>query len=336
MHSLTKNVGNSAKVSGNPFDHSKKVRRILVTRPNHRLGNLLLITPLIQEIEALFPECKVDLFIKGGLGPVIFKNYSNIGKIIQLPKKHFKAIGSYLGGWLSLKRNQYDIVINVEKGSSSGRLSAQFANSRHYFFGDADESSVDDKHIARYPVYNLRNYLSKIGLNCPNTNIPPLDLKLDDAEKASGKVLLSNIVKNDKSTISIFTFATGSKCYSEDWWADIYQKLVADFPDFNVVEILPVENVSQIAFQAPTFYSKDVREIAAVIANTEVFIGADSGIMHLASSALTPTIGLFTVSNASKYGPYGNQSVAIDTNMPDYKDSIFSNIHKILKQSSDD
>jgi ADP-heptose:LPS heptosyltransferase len=41
------------------------------------------------------------------------------------------------------------------------------------------------------------------------------------------------------------------------------------------------ENVSQIAFKSPTFYSKDIREIGAVIANTEIFIGADSGIMHL-------------------------------------------------------
>jgi hypothetical protein len=38
------------------------------------------------------------------------------------------------------------------------------------------------------------------------------------------------------------------------------------------------ENVSQIAFK-PTFYSKDIREIGAVIANTEIFIGADSGII---------------------------------------------------------
>jgi ADP-heptose:LPS heptosyltransferase len=37
------------------------------------------------------------------------------------------------------------------------------------------------------------------------------------------------------------------------------------------------------------FYSKDIREIGAVIANTEIFIGADSGIMHLASASLTPT-----------------------------------------------
>jgi ADP-heptose:LPS heptosyltransferase len=40
-------------------------------------------------------------------------------------------------------------------------------------------------------------------------------------------------------------------------------------------------------------YSKDVREIGALMANTEVFIGGDSGIMHLASASKVSTVGLF-------------------------------------------
>jgi ADP-heptose:LPS heptosyltransferase len=64
-----------------------------------------------------------------------------------------------------------------------------------------------------------------------------------------------------------------------------YDRLKAEYPNYNIIEVLPVENVSQIGFKAPTFYSKDVREIGALMANTEVFIGGDSGIMHLASAS---------------------------------------------------
>jgi hypothetical protein len=63
--------------------------------------------------------------------------------------------------------------------------------------------------------------------------------------------------------------------------------------NYNIIEVLPVENVSQMGFKAPTFYSKDVREIGALMANTEVFIGGDSGIMHLASASKVSTVGLF-------------------------------------------
>ena len=48
--------------------------------------------------------------------------------------------------------------------------------------------------------------------------------------------------------------------------------------------------------------------------NSVVFIGADSGMMHLSVSTNTTTLGLFNSTNSSVYGPYGNENQAIDTN----------------------
>jgi ADP-heptose:LPS heptosyltransferase len=72
----------------------------------------------------------------------------------------------------------------------------------------------------------------------------------------------------------------------------LYDRLKAEYPNYNIIEVLPVENVSQIGFKAPTFYSKDVREIGALMANTEVFIGGDR-IMHLASASKVSTVDFF-------------------------------------------
>lgn len=141
-----------------------------------------------------------------------------------------------------------------------------------------------------------------------------MDLKLSPLEISEGKKTVKELVKNDKKTISIFTYATDDKCYSKAWWDEFYEKLKLAFADdYNIIEVLPVENISQIEFKAPTFYSKDIREIGAVIANTVIFIGADSGIMHLASASLTPTVGLFSRENQKTYEPYNNNSVAINT-----------------------
>src|SRR5690606_32825551 len=84
----------------------------------------------------------------------------------------------------------------------------------------------------------------------------------------------------------------------------------------------PKENVSKIGFRAPALYSNDIRELAAMIANTDVFIGADGGIMHLASSSLTSTIGLFSDTDTEKYKPYNEGSVAVKTNEVDIDELI--------------
>ncbi|TDE54317.1 glycosyltransferase family 9 protein [Flavobacterium sp. GT3P67] len=325
-HSLTKNIGSSQKNQDIDLTQKIEIKRVLISRPNHRLGNLLLITPLVQDVITTFPECKIDLFVKGGLTPIVFKNYTNIDYIIELPKKPFKHLIAYFQVWIKIKRQHYDIVINVDKNSSSGRLSAQFADAKYKFFGEADETiqlkHADYDHIAKYPVYEFRSFLTKLGFQENENPVPSLDLKLSLAELAEGKKIVDKIVPDDKKTISIFTYATDDKCYSETWWEEFYGRLKIEYEDYNIIEVLPVENISKIGFKAPTFYSKDIREIGSVIANTEIFIGADSGIMHLASASLTPTVGLFSRSNQNKYEPYNNNSVAINTNTSTTEESI--------------
>lgn len=332
--SLTKNIGSSNFDQNIDPTEKIAIKRVLISRPNHRLGNLLLITPLVQEVTATFPECKIDLFVKGGLAPIIFENYENINLIIELPKKPFKNLIQYFQVWIKIKKQQYDIVINVDKNSSSGRLSAQFANAKYKFFGEVDEDiqlkHKDYEHIAKYPVYEFRSFLTKLGYDKNENPVPSLNLKLSLSEIAEGKKLLDNIVSNEKKTICVFTYATDDKCYSESWWEEFYERLKTEYQNnYNIIEVLPVENISKIAFKAPTFYSKDIREIGSLIANTEIFIGADSGIMHLASSAQTPTVGLFSRKNQNKYQPYNNNSVAINTNNSDI-DEWIKVINRIL------
>lgn len=315
MKMLTKNTGqlsNSAPVA--PMDKNT-VKRILICRPNHRLGNMLLITPLVEEVAHIFPNARINLFVKGGIAPIIFENYTCIGRIIGLPKKTFRYIFKYLGGWLQLKKGRYDLVINVIPHSSSGKIGTNMARTRNPIFGEGNDLEAtlwsDYKQVAKKPVYTLRNYLRQAGIETEDRPVPLMDMKLNRGELEHGKTVLKEIVGNDKKTIGVFTYATGSKCFSKKWWMPFYEALKKQYPDYNIVEILPKEKVSQIDFKAPFYYSKDLREIGAFMAATEIFIGADSGMMHLASASLTPTVGLFSVTDADAYGPYGNRSVAV-------------------------
>jgi len=337
MQGLTTKISASAMDQNLQMIDKNAIKTVLICRPNHRLGNQLLITPLVQEVTETFPNCKIDLFVKGNVAPIIFENYKNIDSIIKLPKKHFDDLLPYMKGWMSLQKKEYDLVINVDKNSSSGRLSTKFAKSTYKFFGDEETDFElkfpDHKHIAKYPIYSLRSYLSKLGIPNKDKSVPPLDIKLSLPEIAAAKLELEKLINKDKKTICIFTFATGEKCYSETWWNDFYNRLKEEYSgNYNIVELLPVENVSQIDFKAPSFYSKDIRQIASFIANTAVFIGADSGMMHLAGASTTPTVGLFSVTSIEKYEPYGNNSVAVDTNTMT-TDEMIKTIDAILSKN---
>jgi len=334
MRQITKGIGSSYSDPKFDAEHKIAIKNVLIIRPNHRLGNQLLLTPLVQEVINTFPDCKIDLFVKGGVANPVFENYKQINKIIQLPKKPFSNLFNYAKGWVSIKSKSYDLVINGDKNSSSGRLLTQIANSKIKVFGDVDVSIQakypDHEHISKYPIYNLRHYLAKIGFPKNEKDIPVLDIKLSEEELQKGKIILDGIIKNDKKTICIYTNATGNKCYSEAWWETFYLRLLKEYPEYNIIEMLPIENISKINFKASNFYSKDIREMAAIIKNTAIFIAADNGVMHLASASLTPTVGFFSVTNPNVYAPYGNGSLALNTNETTINDWINS-INTILQ-----
>lgn len=330
---LTRRIGQRRNLPTGGSIQASSIRSVLVCRPNHRLGNQLLITPLIQEISTTFPQAKIDLFVKGNIARTLFKEYDCIDTVFQLPKKPFKDIISYLRGWLQLRRKKYDLVINVISSSSSGRLSAKFARGRIKFFGDVSEqiknSYPDSAHMAAYPVYHLRENLERLGLAQQYQGVPPLSIKLTPWELTEGAKILRNISESEKPVICIYTFATGAKCYDKQWWSAFYQELLLRFSQYTIIEILPVENVSQIDFKAPHYYSTDLRMLAAIIKSTEIFIGADSGMMHLSSAAGATTLGLFKVTDLNAYTPYGNFSTAVNTNKSEME-KIFSTIDSIL------
>lgn len=321
MRFLTHNIGKKSVAEMQKQSANFSVKRVLISRPNHRLGNMLLITPLVQEVAQTFPGCQIDLFVKGKISPIVFENYPQIHKIIELPKKPLKDFYKYLKVWFSLKRNRYDLVINVEKGSSSGRISTILALADFKFYGDdfeeLQEKFSDLSHIAKYPVYNFRRFLEILHQQPLRGEVPVLDLKLTNEEKNKGKKQLNAITQNSsKKTIAFFAYATGEKCYPTEWWDDFYQLFYPIFKDhFNLIEILPVENISQLERKLPTYYSRDLREIASLMSNCELVVASDSGMMHLSSAALTPTIGLFSVTLPQVYAPYGNNSTYIDTNL---------------------
>ena len=311
------------KVLTGSFRNSKRINlleslprdseiKVLITRPNHRLGNQLLITPLIQEINKQFPNCKIHLIVNGNLSYILLSNYHCVETIFNLPKKPFNNIIDYLIKSISLISNQYNIAIVGCEDSNSSKIFVKLSRAKFKIYNSGTTKLNRPEHIAKIPIYNLRKFLDPSDYL--TDRYPKLSIKLSRQEIEKGNQRIKALFNSNKKTICIFTFATGNKCLSKKWWLKFYKELKTEFTDFNILEILPFENVSQINFKSTHFYSKNLREIASIIEISVVFIGADSGIMHLSSSTNTTTFGLFNVTNPKTYGPYGGNNIPLDTN----------------------
>lgn len=316
------------------IERPEEVKRVLLIRPNHRLGNQLMVTPLLQEVTTTFPNAKIDLFLKGNAGIIIFKNYNSVDRILRLPKKHFKEFTHYLISFWCLKNREYDVVINVSLGSSSGKLATHHARSKIKLSNEnlterIKEKYPDAKHMAKNGVYRLRAAIKGNIEGLDEKPIPNLSLALTDDELKRANDIIKQKVGDAQKIISIFTHATGEKKLSKEWWHAFYDRLKKEFPDYEILEILPIENISSIDFKAPSYYGKDIRMISAVIHQTDLFVGTDSGIMHLAATSKTPCIGLFSVSRPEVYAPYSKGSFAVQVQNASI-DELMLKVHSSL------
>src|SRR5262249_50229633 len=100
------------------------------------------------------------------------------------------------------------------------------------------------------------------------------------------------------------------------FWRQLVCRLRDEF-SIDIVEIVAAHGERRL-MEAPSYFSTSIRRMASVINAMDAFVSADGGVMHLAAATETMTVGLFGVSDASKYGPYGmsNTAISIDYRNP--------------------
>lgn len=300
------------------------IHRVLVCRSVHTLGDSLTLTPLLSELAAVYPGAEVDIVCRSPIGEALFGTFPNVRKIHRIPRHvagHLLATACTLR---AMRQTRYDLVIDPDPQSQSGRLLALSARATYSlgYVGPGKSGTlthgvaipVDLCHKAMMPVYLLRHAQD------PDSAVrgyPQPSLMLTDAELECGCRTLSRLTAPDREQdvhnprIGVFANATRNKLLTSDWWRTFIEALRAEVPGCRIVEILPAFGQSLLDDRFACFYSSDVRRLAGLLANLDAYVSADCGVMHLAWAAGTPTVGLFNVTDPAEWGPFGPYASAL-------------------------
>ena len=139
------------------------------------------------------------------------------------------------------------------------------------------------------------------------------DLRLTRAEQARAQALLG-----PAATHRLLAINMGGKVAINDWgmdhWLPLLRRVSAHAPDLALLVVGGPEDGARARQVAEVWTGPVIdacgqlspRESAAALAHAQLFIGHDSGPMHLAAAMGVPCIGLFGPNNPpGKWHPYG-------------------------------
>lgn len=319
------------------------IRRILLCRPNHRLGNLLFLTPALAEIEVCFPNATVDILAQGQGVHALYSGFGNLGRVFELPRNGFHKPSHYLRAIHTVWRERYDLVVDPEFRSRSARFITNRCRTRYRlgFSGSGDATRLTHAfpppgpagHMARRAIYLLRRAVDEAHATMDEP-YPELDVRLSAAERAWGLRAVADTIGPQCAArgpvITLFANATGAKRFPSAWWQQLTGRLRELEPHAALLEILPPDSAARSHLNLPSYQSDDLRRVAAVLGSTTLFVSADCGVLHLAcASGIPRVIGLFSVSDERLYGPVGNgrRSIVARDRAPA---NVASSIHEVL------
>jgi heptosyltransferase III len=306
--------------------NTSSVATVLVCRINGRLGNAVFLTPLIDRIHALFPDAVIDLAMSFPQAESLLKKKPGVRQVIAFPHKGVDMLWRYVAAVRRMRATHYDVVIDPTPESTGGRIVLSLSRAR-YRIGYANGSQwaplthaipefPDRMHQGAVPVYLLCNVL---GVPFQPEDVR-LSLSLQPSEVEAGRAAVARALQrksapaasSTRPTFGFFAHGTGSKPMERSWWVAFWKAFLELEPTALPVEFLPGATTAPTDDRFAVLHLKSVREVTAAIATTRMFISADTGPMHLASSTPTPTVGLFKTSDPTLYGPLKTNDLVVD------------------------
>lgn len=289
------------------------MRNILVIKLRY-IGDVLLATPTLCAIKAAYPEARLTMLVTAGTEDLL-RNHPDVDRIMAVEKDSFAAQWRLIS---ELRRLRCDSVIDLTDGDRSAWLSRLSRAPIRVGFNDEQRwrgrlYSHVVRSTARHRIDRDLEALVPLGI-AASDRTPRLFLTPDDERQA--EQLLDRLGLNPMAPVAVIQ--PGARYWFKAWpaerFAALADRLAVTF-GYRVViggsehDRQVAGQVASLATSKPVVLAGQVplRTFAAIVKKAALFVGNDSGAMHIAAAVGTPVVALFGPSNPAEWGPRGSR-----------------------------
>jgi ADP-heptose:LPS heptosyltransferase len=268
--------------------------RILFITAN-RLGDAVLSTGLLHHLIHTHPTARITI----ACGPVaegIFQRMPNLERIVVFSKQPFGR--HWLPLWGTTVTRRWDLVVDIRGSALSWLIPTQ------------------RRAVMRPATGHKTNQLAQLlGLEAPP--LPVAWFAAQDADHVAG------LFPTTGAPVIVLapTANWAPKIWPAERFVTLFQRLAASHIPGAVPSVIAGPGEFEAAMARPVLQALpnaidlvgrlSLPEIAAFLARSSLFVGNDSGLMHLAAATGAPTLGLFGPTDAAEYAPSGPRAAAV-------------------------
>jgi ADP-heptose:LPS heptosyltransferase len=275
--------------------YGRRVRILFITAT--RIGDAVLSTGLLDHLIRTHPEARITIAC-GPAAEGVFARMPNRERTIVLAKRRFRR--HWIELWRQVAGRRWDLVVDLRASAFAWTVRA---GRRVVAKG------------GRQPGQRLGQLGALLGLDPA-----PLPVAWTAPQDAARAALL---LPGQGPWIALGPTANWDrKVWPAERFVALFRALTGPggpLPGARAA-ILGGPGAAEAAMAAPVLAALGERtavdlvgrlalpEAAAVLARSALFVGNDSGLMHLAAATGTPTLGLFGPSRVEEYAPVGRRA----------------------------
>jgi lipopolysaccharide export system permease protein len=289
-----------------------RARILFIT--NTRIGDAVLSTGLLGLLTETYPTARITVVV-GYLACSLFDAAPCVERVIALRKQQYNR--HWLGLYASLFRS-WDLIVDLRGSATAWLVPTRYrrvlnrsdpARSRvvelgHLVYADPPPAprlwikERDRQAAARLVPTDLAFLAVAPGASSPEKRWP--------AERFAA--MIDRLTAPDAPGATLAVTLLGAA--DERWLIDAVLRRLAERP----------------GIRRPLVVLGEARlpVVAAILERARLYIGNDSGLMHLAAASGAPTVGLFGPTPATRYRPWGERTLVVQPEDPQVPGALYA------------
>lgn len=296
-----------------------KVRKVLLVRLRS-IGDTVLSTPSLFALRRFLPEAQIDILVEDWVAPVL-DNHPHLDNVVVLERGGFTSRARVAR---QIRSTGYDVVYNLHGGTTATFLT-RATGARHRVGFENYQYAQLHNHQAPSPLllwgqqktHSVEQQLALLGwTGVPVTDRPRTHVAVTPA--ASG-IVAQRLEEAGLADRQIALIHPAAAFATKQWASENFARVAESLAERGCAPVAIAapnerEILESLTIQASVpIVSLDLSlpGVAALAARSQIFVGNDSGIAHIAAAVGAPSVVIFGSSNVAHWRPWNKAAAEV-------------------------